>query len=38
MAQIGNSGTGSALLTLEAEADPGVGLSEAGGGGKSPRS
>ena len=36
MAQIGSSGTGCALLTLEAEA--GAVLSESGGGGKSPRS
>ena len=36
MAQIGSSGMGSALLTVEAEA--GVGVSESGGGGKSPRS
>jgi hypothetical protein len=36
MAQVGSSGTGSALLTLEAEA--GAVLSESGGGGKSPRS
>jgi hypothetical protein len=38
MAQIGSSGTGSALLAVAAEADAGVELSESGGGGKSPRS
>ena len=36
IAQIGSSGTGSALLTVETEA--GVGVSESGGGAKSPRS
>ena len=36
IAQVGSSGTGSALLTLEAEA--GAELLESGGGGKSPRS
>lgn len=38
IAQVGNSGTGSALLTVDAEAGAGVELSESGGGGKSPRS
>ena len=32
IAQVGSSGTGSALLTLEAEADVGAALSEFGGG------
>jgi hypothetical protein len=36
MAQVGNSGTGSALLTVEVEA--GVGFSESGAGCKAPRS
>jgi alkylation response protein AidB-like acyl-CoA dehydrogenase len=38
IAQVGSSGTGSALLTLEVEVDAGAVLSESGGGGKSPRS
>jgi hypothetical protein len=38
IAQVGSSGTGSALLTPEAEVDAGAVLSESGGGGKSPRS
>jgi hypothetical protein len=36
IAQVGNSGTGSALLTVEVEA--GVGLSESGAGCKAPKS
>ena len=38
IAQIGNSGTGSALLTVDAEADAGAMRSESGGCGKSPKS
>jgi hypothetical protein len=38
IAQVGSSGTGCALLTLEAEPDVGAVLSESGGGGKSPKS
>ena len=38
MAHIGNSGTGCALLTAEAETDVGLDVSASAGGGKSPRS